>query len=101
MPPPLERKVDNGARGLDGIQGIEGALQDGGMLGRFERLAQGVAEGPAHKDGTGRLDLFRIVPHDGYADGGDTSLFDGSLNQSHGLIADPSARNEQHGIHLI
>jgi len=67
----------------------------------FKRFAQGVAEGLVHKNCSRWPDFLRILPHKGDADGRYAGGFNGALNQSHGLIADPSPRGQQHGVNAI
>ena len=45
--------------------------------------------------------LFGVPAHHRHADGGNADLFDGSLDQSNGLIADPSGRGQQDGVHAF
>ena len=60
-----------------------------------------MAERPFQVNTAWRLNLFRILPNDGDAYGGDAGFFDLSLYQSHGLIADASSRGKQDHVNLV
>ena len=93
--------IENRARLGDAVKRLEGHVENGRLLPDVARFAQGVPERPVQKNGTRRLDALRIGPVDGYADGRDAVAFDGSLDQSHGLMADASGRRQQHYVHMI
>ncbi len=63
------------------------------------RLTQGIAEGEGDEEGAWRANLAGDLAQEGERDGGDTGIFDGALDQSHGLIAHGSDRSEQSDIY--
>ena len=63
------------------------------LLGLVVRFADGVTKGPFQKHRARWLHLLGILTHDGNTDGGDAGFFNYSLDQSNGLITDPSARS--------
>ena len=71
------------------------------MLANIKGLAQGVAQRFLYKNAAGRFYFFGIFPYDGDADGGDAGVFNRSLDQSDGLVADGSARSQKGNIRSI
>lgn len=92
MSAPGKRQIDNGPRSLNLVEQSQALGDDGTLLGLVVRFTHGMAEGPLQKHRARRLHLLGVFPHDGYADGRDTGFFNDALDQSDGLIADPSAR---------
>lgn len=73
------------------IQQPQTFLDDSSLLRFVAGFAKRMTEGPFQKNCTWRFNLLCILPDDGDADGGDSCFFNNPLDQSHGLIADPSA----------
>lgn len=92
MSAPDVGQINNSAGCAYGIKLFQAVQNNPALLDPVKRFAEGVAEGPAQKDTARRLHLFSIVSDDGDTDGGNPCLLNNPLNQSHGLIADPSAR---------
>jgi len=92
MSAPDVGQINNGAGGLNGVKLLQAVQNNPALLDPVKGFAKGVAEGPAQKDTARRLHLFGVISDDGNTDGGNPCLLDNPLNQSHGLIADPSAR---------
>jgi len=92
MPAPGKWQIDNGARCVNLVEQSQALGDNGTLLGLVVRFADGMAEGPFQKHRARRLHLLGVFPHDGNADGGDAGFFNNALDQSDGLIADPSAR---------
>ena len=101
MPPPGKRQVDDLTRFPDPVDRFQSLDQDGALLSDIIRFAQGVTERPLEEDGSGRLNLFRVFADNRDAHGGDALVFDLSLDQSHGLIADTSGGGQQDQINLV
>lgn len=101
LPTPAKGKIHDLSRRLNAGQGIQGMLQNDQLLGLVEGFAQGVAERPFEKHRTRRPNLFRIFSDNGKAHGGNAGPLDLPGDQPHGLIANPSARREQHGIDAV
>lgn len=101
FPPPAIPRFENGAGGGDGRKGGQGLAQDRRLLVDVSGFPQGVAEGPAQEHGPRWFDLLCVFAHDGDAHGGDAGMFDDALDQSYGLIADPSGRGQQNRIHGV
>ena len=91
MPAPDVRQVNDCAGGVNGVKLFEAVENDLTLLSLMVRLAQGMTERPAQKNSARRFHLFAVLPDNADTDGGDAGLFNNPLNQSHGLIADPSA----------
>lgn len=92
MSAPGKWQIDNGARRFNLVEQSQALGDDGTLLGFVVRFADGVAEGPFQKHRARWFYLLGVLPHDGNADGGDAGFFNNALDQSDGLIADPSAR---------
>ena len=101
MAPPLEWQVDNLSRGGDGVKGLEGFQNNSTLLLHIPRFAERVTKRPFQVNTAWWLYLFRVLTNDRYPHGGDSSFFDLSLYQSHGLIADASGWSQQDYIDLV
>ena len=101
MSSPAKRQVNNLARRSDPVKSLEGFKNDRPLLLNLARFTQRMAERPFQVNAAWRLNLFRVLPNNGDANGGDTGFFNLSLYQSHGLIADASGRGEQNHVDLV
>ncbi|GEM_PF-2182537 len=99
--PPLEWQVDDFARGGYRVKGLKGFQYNCALLSHISRFAERVTERPFQVNAAWRLYLLRVLTHDCYSHGSDSSFFDLSLYQSHGLIADASSRGEQDDVNLV
>jgi len=68
---------------------------------RVMGLSQRMAESKAGIEGPWRFHLLGDGEVKGHRDGGDSLLLNYPLDQSHGLIAEPSDRGEEHGVHPV
>jgi len=98
MPSPAERQVNDLPRSGDTVQGLERLQDDRTLLPDIARFTERVTEGPLYEDGARRLHFFGELTHNRDPDGGNPDFFDLSLDQSHGLIADPSGGRQQNDI---
>jgi len=97
---PLVGKLDEGAGRGRRLQDLERVEQDPGLSPLVKWLAGLVAEGEVHKNGTGRFDRSGDIEGSREHDGRNTSLLDGTGEQSHGLVAQLSDRNQEGHIDL-
>ena len=101
LSPPTITEIDDGAGFLHRLQGVQHVAKNAAMLRNRKRLAEWMAKWPAetqrpwwtHLDGNVSHQTDR---HRRYAGG-----FDGPLNQSDGLITQPSSGKEQRDINLV
>ena len=93
--PPGEGEGHDFSRLPNGVKRLQRLEQDRPLLADIARLTDGMTEGPMDKYAPRRAHLLGIFAHDGDADGGDAGCFDDSLNQSHGLIANPSGWRQE------
>ena len=101
MTPPAKRQINNLTWRGDAVERSESFQNDRTLLLSIARFTKWMAEGPLQVDAAWRLNLFCEFPNNGDANGGDTSFFNFSLDQSHGLIADASSRGEEDHVDLI
>ncbi len=99
--PPFEWQIENLAWDRDGVEGSECFQNNNALLLRIPWFAERVTKRPLQVNASWRLYLFRVLTYDRYSHGGDSSFFDLSLYQSHGLIADASSRGEQDDVNLV
>ena len=59
-----------------------------------------MTQGKFQRNRSRHFDFFRDPGHQGNANSGDPGIFDSSLNQSHGLMADGSARGQKSDVDL-
>ena len=97
---PLVLKLDERARGGCSLEKMEGVEDDPGLALGVERPAGLMAERKVYEDGAGRLDERGDIGGRGERDGRNAGLFDGPGEQSHGLVAELSDRDEERGIHI-
>lgn len=86
------------------IDGFHQVQEDSNNLLLSECLArvrQGVSHGETGVKGSWRKNLFGDVRRQGYGYGWDAEIFNGTLDQSHGLIADASGGGEDYDVYLI
>lgn len=86
------------------IQGLHIVQQQTQQLQLPEALvgkAEGVAQGETGVQCAGWFDFLADAPGEGHRDGGDPRCLDGSLNQSHGLVAEPSGGGQDGDINTI
>ena len=101
MPPPAKRQINDFTRSGDPVKSLEGFKNNSALLLNLARFTQRMAERPFQVNAPWRLNLFRVLPNNGDANGGDSGFFNLSLYQSHGLIADASGRGEQDHVDLV
>ncbi len=101
MAPPAEGQGYDLSRRADRVKRLQGFQDHGALLPGVARFAQRVAEGPFDEDGARRLHLLTVLANDRHPDGGDPGLFDRSLDQSHGLIADASGGGQQDQVDAV
>ena len=101
MPPPTKWQINNLSRSCDSIKSFKGLKNNCPLLLNVTRLTKRMTERPFQVNAAWRLNLFRVLPNNGDANGGDTGFFNLSLYQSHGLIADASSRGEQDHVDLV
>ncbi len=99
--PPAKRQIDDRPRQLSLVKSAKRLVQYRPLLLPVARLSQRMTKGPAQKDCTRWPDLFRVFPDDRNADRRNPPSFNFSLDQSHGLIADPSSRCQQNHVDLV
>ena len=92
MSAPGVRQINDLAGGVNGVKLIEAVKYNLALLGLMVRFPQRMTERPAQKNSARRFHLLGVLPDDADTDGSDAGLFNNPLNQSHGLIANPSAR---------
>ena len=100
---PLVGKLDEGTGSSRRLQDMERVEKDSGLPLRVTRLACLVTEGKVHEDGTRRFDGGGDVEGSGEHNGGNTGLLDRAGEQSHGLVAQLSDRDQEGCInaHLL
>lgn len=100
---PLVGKLDEGAWSGRRLQDVERVEKDPGLPLRVTRLTGLVTEGKVHEDGAGRFDRGGDVEGSGKHEGWDTGLLDRAGEQSHGLVAQLSDRDQEGRIdaHLL
>lgn len=76
-------------------------MDDGSLLCSVERLAERVAEWPSHEDRAWCTKSHREIAKHGDRDSGCSPRLDCPLDQSDGLMAEPSRGNEEHEIGLL
>ncbi len=91
MAPPDIWQINNSAGGGNGVKLVEAVTHNLALLSLMVWFPEGMAEGPAQKNGARRFYLLAVFSDDTDTDGGDTGLLNNPLNQSHGLVADASA----------
>ena len=67
----------------------------------IKRITHGVAQRKSHQQSSRRLHTFGNRTVKRYGNGRNPLCLDGPLDQSHGLIAGPSGRRQEHGINPI
>ena len=100
LPSPAPAHIDDFSGRFDGIKHLKGFVEHSALLIPMMGFSQRMSEWPSQENRSGRLDLFGIRTIDGNTDGGDTRSFDDTLDQSHGLMANPSSRCQQDHIHF-
>ena len=65
------------------------------------RPAQGVTEREGDKEGSRRIDLGAHFPEQAYCNGRDTPVFQDRSDQSDGLIAEGSDRDQENPVRPI
>ena len=101
MPPPTKRQIDNLSRSCNLVKSFKGFKNNCPLLLNVARFTKRMTERPFQVNAAWRLNLFRVLPNNGDANGGDTGFFNLSLYQSHGLIADASSRGEKDHVDLV
>lgn len=99
-PTPRPAHIDDGSGRFNGIKRLESFTENSGLLIPAAGLTQRMAEWPTQEDRSRWFDFFGIGTVEGDADRGDAAAFYFTLDQSHGLMADPSGRCQQYRIHL-
>ncbi len=97
---PFVGKLDEGAWRGRCFQNMERVEQDAGLPLRITRLAGLMPERKVYEDGAGRLDRGGNIKGRGKHDGWDAGLLDGAGEQSHGLVAQLSDRDQEGRINL-
>ena len=75
--------------------------QHGDLLGDVERLSQWMPKGQTQANRSRWPNSLGIRPDDGYPYRWNALPFNFPLNQSHGLVAQASARCQENGINTI
>ena len=101
MPPPAKWQINDLTWSGDPVKRFKGFKNNSPLLLNVARFTKRVAKRPFQVNTTWRLNLFRVLPNNGDANGGDSGFFNLSLYQSHGLIADASGRGEQDHVDLV
>ena len=86
-------------RDLDG--GHEAIQEDAPLQGRLAEIPQRVTERVLHEQRPRGLDLLADLLDQGDRDGRETGVIQHALNQSHGLLADRSRRDEDDQIDAV
>jgi hypothetical protein len=99
--PPTITEIDDGARFLHCLKGLQHVVKNAAVLRDRKRLTEWMAKRPAKTQCPWRTHLDGDVSHQTdrhrrYAGG-----FNRSLNQSHGLITQSSSGKEQRDINLV
>ena len=79
----------------------EGGEDDLRLKGWVAWGSEGIAQREIHEQGARRSDAFRDLAEERDGDGWDPGFLDDALDQSDGLMAQPSRRRQQHGIDLL
>jgi hypothetical protein len=101
MPSPTKRQINYLTRSCNPVKSFKGFKNNCPLLLNVARFTKRMTERPFQVNAAWRLNLFRILPNNGDANGGDTGFFNLSLYQSHGLIADASSRGEEDHVNLV
>lgn len=101
MPPPPIPGLQDGPRFVHGLQRPQRIDKDRPLLLDSEGFAERMAERVTEIKSTGRLHLLRHLflerdPHRRNA-----FYLDGTLEQTHGLVAQPSGRGEDDGLRPV
>lgn len=97
---PLAGKLDEGTGRGRRLQDMECVEQDPGLPLRVTRLACLVTEGKVHEGGAGRFDRGSDIESRGEHDGGNAGFLNSAGEQSHGLVAQLSDRDQEGRIDL-
>jgi len=92
---PFIGKLDEGTGRDRRLQDMECVEENPGLPLRIKGLAGLVAEGKVHEDGAGRFDGRGDIEGRGEHESWDAGLLDGAGEQSHGLMAELSDRNQE------
>ena len=92
---PLVGKLDEGTGSGRRLQDMERVEKYPGLPLRVERFACLVTEGKVHEDGARRFDRGGDVEGSGEHDGWNAGLLDRAGEQSHGLVAQLSDRDQE------
>lgn len=101
MSSPLEGQVYDFTGLLDAVERLKCFEQDGSLLWPVACFAQGMAKGPLEENRAGRAHFFAVITDYRHADGRNACSFNLSLDQPHGLVADPSGRGHQDNVDLV
>jgi len=85
----------------NGIKRVKRFFKYVGLLGYIERLTHWMTKRPVQIYGPGWSNSLGIGSDNGYSYGWNTLSFNFPLNQSHGLVAQTSARCQQNSIDMI
>ena len=86
LPAPSVTEVHDGARFLYALEMVQHVTQNAQLLRDGKGLTERMAKGPAQKQSPWRTNLDRDFPHETDRHGRYAGGFNGSLNQSDGLI---------------
>jgi len=100
---PLVGELNEGTGRGRRLQDLERVEKDSGLSLRVEWLACLVTEGKVYEDSAGRFDGRGDIEGRGEHDGGNAGLLDRAGEQSHGLVAQLSDRDQEDRInaHLL
>lgn len=101
LSPPTIIKIDDGAGFLHRLEGVQHVVKNAPVLRDRKRLAEWMAKWPAETQCPWRTHLGGDVSHQTDRHRRYASGFDGPLNQSDGLITQPSSGKEQRDINLV
>jgi hypothetical protein len=98
---PNERCLRSRARQRGALEQVAGVAHDGALHLAFVGPAAGIAEGKVAEQEARNATLFDDVAGATHDDCGDAIGFEVACNQTHGLVADGSERNQQRGVDPI
>jgi hypothetical protein len=101
LSPPTITEIEDRAGFLHRLQGMQHVVKNAAMLRNRKRLAEWMSERPTEKQRPWRAHLGSNVSHQADRHSRYTCGFDSPLNQSDGLVTQPSRRKEQYDINLV
>ena len=101
LSPPTIIEIDDGAGFLHRLEGVQHVVKNAPVLRDRKRLAEWMAKWPAETQCPWRTHLDGDVSHQADRHRRYASGFNRPLNQSDGLMTQPSSGKEQRDINLV